>query len=137
MDYRINQWDRHFAEFLRGLEVVKPVIVAGDLNVMLTPMDCWDSDECFGKASCTIEEITSHFEVFPRDKYIDAYRYIHPQGQDYTFYAYHKNHRSKGWGLRIDYFMVDVRLRNNIRFTWVDENVTGSDHLLIGLELSF
>ena len=76
--FRLDKWDQCFSAYLRKLEAIKPVIVAGDLNVFLTPLDCWDPLDCFGMASGTVEEINSHYDVFPRDKYVDAYRYLYP-----------------------------------------------------------
>lgn len=123
---------------LRNLEKQKPVIVAGDLNVALSDLDMYDSmGECFEKGSCTMAEIESHYRVFPRSRYIDAFRHFHPTSRGYTFYAYFGGCRRKGKGLRIDYFMVDRRLEKYLKGYWVDTMRTGSDHLLIGADFEF
>jgi exodeoxyribonuclease-3 len=44
LDYRINDWDAQFHEYLKALEQRKgkPVILAGDLNVALNEKDIYD-----------------------------------------------------------------------------------------------
>lgn len=112
--------------------------MAGDLNVALTTIDMWDPfGECYEKGSCTFAERVSHFNVFPREKYIDACRHFYPEDRMYTFYAYAGDCRKRGKGLRIDYFMVDRRLESNLKSFWLDDYQTGSDHLLFGIDLSF
>jgi len=44
LDYRINEWDNDFHDYLRDLEnfMEKPVILTGDLNVAHQPIDIYD-----------------------------------------------------------------------------------------------
>ena len=44
LDYRINEWDVDFWEYLKWLESEKdkPVVLAGDLNVAKDGMDIFD-----------------------------------------------------------------------------------------------
>ena len=110
--------------------------MAGDLNVALTDLDMFDAiGECYEKGSCSFAERRSHFDVFPRSVYIDAFRYFHPNDRGYTFYSYAGNYRAKGKGLRIDYVMVDRRLEAYLKNYWVDNDTVGSDHLTIGIDL--
>ena len=44
LDYRINEWDIDFREYLKSLESEKdkPVVLAGDLNVAKDILDIFD-----------------------------------------------------------------------------------------------
>ena len=56
LDYRHNEWDRDFLNFLKKLEDKKPVIFCGDLNVAHTEIDLKNPKTNHKNAGFTKEE---------------------------------------------------------------------------------
>ena len=53
----------------------------------------------------------------------------------YTWWSYMFKAREKNAGWRIDYFLVSDRIKNQITATPIYNEVMGSDHCPVGLEV--
>lgn len=52
--------------------------------------------------------------------FVDTYRHLHPEEQQYTYFGYRFNMRAKNKGWRIDYFVVSqALLANVVRTDWL------------------
>ncbi len=68
--------------------------------------------------------------------FIDTFRHIYPdKGDSYTWWSYFANSRERNIGWRIDYFLTSTSLKDNIKNAYIYDNVMGSDHCPVGLEL--
>ena len=58
LDYRINEWDHDFHEYLNGLAdyMYKPIIVTGDFNVAHRAIDIYDETNKEKTAGYTPQE---------------------------------------------------------------------------------
>ena len=70
----------------------------------------------------------------------DAFRYIYPDKEEYTFWDYTSGAWQKNNGMRIDHFLVTNTLLNSIKDVKVNKYPRGrekpSDHTPIELELA-
>jgi exodeoxyribonuclease-3 len=64
---------------------------------------------------------------------IDSYRLFHPKGEKYTYWSYINGARSKNIGWRIDYVIVDSRLK--IINANIHDDIMGSDHCPISVTI--
>jgi exodeoxyribonuclease-3 len=67
--------------------------------------------------------------------FVDVYRYLHPQAQDYTWWTYRFDARARDIGWRIDYFLVSEELMPQVQTARILSDVAGSDHCPIELML--
>ena len=69
----------------------------------------------------------------------DAYRYIHPDKEGYTFWDYTSGAWQKNNGMRIDHFLVSNNLLDKIKGININKKprskVKPSDHTPIELEI--
>lgn len=127
--------DAALTQHLRARNRERSVILGGDLNCAPTANDLARPGPNKGKSGCTVEE-RSAFEAHLAAGYVDGYRYLHPEGRDWTWWSNVPGARERDVGWRIDHWLVSRRLRPRLRRAWALRHVTGSDHCPIGLELS-
>ena len=134
IDHRLK-WDEAFREYLMTLDKQKPVIVCGDLNVAHQEIDLKNPASNRGNAGFSDEERES-FRKLLDCGFTDTFRHLHPDVTGaYTWWSYMFNARKNNAGWRIDYFLVSDRIADRITATPIYQEVLGSDHCPIGLEL--
>lgn len=134
MDERM-EWEEAVRNYLKELDKKKPVIICGDFNVAHTEMDIKNAKQNIGNAGFTDEEREKFSELLASG-FIDTYRYYHPDTKDkYTWWSYMKNVRERNIGWRIDYFLVSSRFISRISNTMIYDDIYGSDHCPIGIEV--
>ena len=135
LDYRA-EWDAAFADYLSMLRSKKPIIVTGDFNVAHQAIDLARPKSNYNKTSgytqVEIDGMTGLLDV----GLVDAYRYLYPEKIQYTFWSVRFGARAKNIGWRIDYFLVDVRLKDKITDVVIKDKIMGSDHCPVELHLT-
>lgn len=121
--------------YLKKLESNKPVIICGDFNVAHNEIDIKNAKANIGNAGFTYEERAKLTELL-ESGFIDAYRYYNPLEVKFTWWSYMKNARANNIGWRIDYFIVSKKIIKNVLNTIIYDDVYGSDHCPIGIEIN-
>jgi len=67
--------------------------------------------------------------------YIDAFRELHPEKQEFTFFSTKQNNKEANKGWRLDYFIVDKESRSAVVDSRIHKQFDGSDHVPIELEI--
>ena len=136
LDYRL-EWEDEVRDYLSKLDAVKPVIFCGDLNVAHCELDLKNAKSNRGNSGFTDEE-REKMSLLLNAGFVDTYRYIYPdKGDKYTWWSYMSRVRERNIGWRIDYFIVSERLCNNIVNADIHDQVLGSDHCPIMLEIEW
>lgn len=134
MDERM-EWEREIQKYLLKLDKKKPVIICGDFNVAHTEIDIKNAKQNIGNAGFTYEEREKFTELLSKG-FVDTFRYYHQEEKDhYTWWSYMKGVRERNIGWRIDYFLTSKRFINQIVNTMIFNEVYGSDHCPIGIEI--
>ena len=134
LEYRMK-WEDDFRKYLKTLEETKPVIVSGDFNVAHNEIDIKNAKANIGNAGFTYEEREKFSELL-NSGFIDTYRYFNKeQNNKYTWWSYMGKARLNNVGWRIDYFICSKAIINNITNTYIYDEVLGSDHCPIGIDL--
>jgi exodeoxyribonuclease-3 len=60
--------------------------------------------------------------------FVDVYRSLYPDRQQYTWWTYRAGAREKNVGWRLDYYLVSRNLVPRVRDVIIHEDVIGSDH---------
>ena len=134
--YKMEFYDR-FLEYCEELkEEGKSIIVCGDVNTAHKEIDL---------ARPKANEKTSGFLPMERDwmdkflahGYVDTLRHIKGDEKElYSWWSYRANARANNVGWRIDYFYVSDDLKDNIKDAYILNEVMGSDHCPIVLEIN-
>lgn len=134
IDHRMA-WDDAFRAYLQALDKEKPVVVCGDLNVAHQPIDLKNPGPNRGNAGFSDEERGKFSELLAAG-FTDTFRYRNPDlAGAYSWWSYRFHARENNAGWRIDYFLVSDRLRPAIEAAPIYNEIYGSDHCPVGLEL--
>lgn len=134
IDHRLK-WDAAFRNYLMDLDKKKPVIACGDLNVAHQEIDLKNPSSNRGNAGFSDEERES-FSNLLNAGFTDSFRHLYPDATNvYSWWSYRFNARKNNAGWRIDYFLVSNRLADQITATPIHNEVLGSDHCPVGLEI--
>ena len=134
LDYRMI-WEDAFRKYLLELDKKKPVIVCGDLNVAHKEIDLQNPKTNHHNAGFTDQERQKFTELLAAG-FTDTFRYMYPDTTGaYTWWSYLRKARANNAGWRIDYFLVSDRLRDRIEAATIYNEIFGSDHCPVGLDL--
>lgn len=68
--------------------------------------------------------------------FVDSFRYLHPDATGaYSWWSYRFHAREKNAGWRIDYFIVSNRIADKIKAAEIHNEVFGSDHCPVELDI--
>ena len=135
IDHRMA-WEDAFRSYLMKLDETKPVIVCGDLNVAHQEIDLKNPKSNRGNAGFSDEE-RGKFSDLLASGFTDTFRYLNPDAAGiYSWWSYRYNARANNAGWRIDYFLVSNRLQDKILSAAIHNEIFGSDHCPVELELS-
>ena len=147
--YKLEYY-KHFLELAQTLEkkkhktknweitketYTKPVIFTGDINATNTDEDLARPKENKDKLGCTEPE-RSALKKFT-DNFVDTYRKINGNKTQYTWWDMKTRSREKNVGWRIDYFYTSKSLENKIVGAKIHDNIFGSDHCPISIDVKF
>lgn len=112
----------------------KPIIICGDFNVAHQEVDIARPKDNIGSAGFTYEERV-WMTKFLQAGFIDTFRFKNPKLIKYSWWSYRFFARQKNIGWRIDYFCVSKKLKDRIKKADIMNEVMGSDHCPVVLEL--
>ncbi|MBN1157902.1 MAG: exodeoxyribonuclease III [Bacteroidales bacterium] len=136
LDYR-KEWDEHRVQYIKDLLENKPVIITGDLNVAHEPIDLARPKENFNKSAGYTQVEIDGFKAYLKAGFTDVYRMLHPDKVQYTFWNQRFRARERNVGWRIDYFLVSKEIVNHVKDSYILDDIMGSDHCPVVLEISF
>ena len=135
LDYR-QVWEDEIREYLLKLNESKPVIMCGDLNVAHQEIDLKNPKTNRRNAGFTDEERNKMTELLNAG-FTDTFRYKYPDVEGkYSWWSYMFHAREKNAGWRIDYFIVSNLLRENIEDAKILDEIYGSDHCPVELDIN-
>jgi len=134
LDYR-EQWDRDFRKYMQQLEKTKPVIICGDLNVCHRPIDIARPEANYNKSAGYTQKEIDGLDNLLRAGYIDTFRHLYPDAVKYSWWSFRAGARERNVGWRLDYFLASQVLQDRIRTAEILDEVYGSDHCPVVLEL--
>ena len=111
------------------LDDLAHVIVIGDLNVKLHPIDSAEASEMSDFTDWYANPSRIWFKDFLEEDVIDTFRFLHPdKANAYSCWNTKMAGRVNNYGTRIDYVLVDNKLEDKIRTSDILSDIMGSDH---------
>ena len=135
LDYR-QLWEDAIRAYLLKLKENKSVVMCGDLNVAHTEIDLKNPKTNRKNAGFTDEERAKMTELLNAG-FVDTFRYKYPEVEGkYSWWSYMFHAREKNAGWRIDYFIVSENLKDKIEDAKILDDIYGSDHCPVELDLN-
>ncbi len=133
LSYRM-EWEDALREYMKTLDSKKPVIYCGDLNVAHEEIDLKNPKTNHFSAGFSDEERGKFTELLSAG-FKDTFRSLYPDKVQYSWWSYMYGARAKNVGWRIDYFVVSDRILDKVKDSFILNEIMGSDHCPVGLEI--
>ena len=135
LTYKMEFYDR-FLEHCENLKKEgKSIIICGDVNTAHTEIDI-ARPKANEKKSGFLPMERDWITKFLEHGYIDTFRLINGDIKDkYSWWSYRANARANNVGWRIDYFYISEDLKDFVKDAYILDEIMGSDHCPIGLEI--
>jgi exodeoxyribonuclease-3 len=133
LDYKLKVYEK-FLDYLKERKS-EHLIIAGDFNIAHKEIDLARSKENENNAMFTPKE-REQIDKIIKLGFIDAFRYFHKEGGNYTWWPYSSNARERNLGWRIDYIFISKSLTSKLKNAFILKEVEGSDHCPIGIEVN-
>ena len=133
LSYRM-EWEDALREYMKALDSKKPVIYCGDLNVAHEEIDLKNPKTNHFSAGFSDEERGKFTELLEAG-FKDTFRSLYPEEVKYSWWSYMYGARAKNVGWRIDYFVVSDRIIDKVKDSFILNEIMGSDHCPVGIEI--
>lgn len=110
------------------------IVITGDFNTAHSPIDLKYPRQN-QKTSGFLPEEREWVQRFLDHGFVDAYRFLYPDKVQYTWWTYRVAARARGIGWRLDYFLVSAALLPRVKDVVIHEDVPGSDHCPVEMEI--
>ena len=137
-DYKLAWFKRlkKHAKYLLSEQV--PVVLAGDYNVIPTPLDVYKPERWADNALYCPQARKAYRELLNQG-WTDGIRHLHQDEIIYTFWDYLRNAYGRDAGLRLDHLLLSPQIAPRLVAAGVDRHVRGwekaSDHAPAWIEL--
>jgi len=135
LQYKLDFYDELLPIINEQVESGNNVVVTGDWNTAHHPIDLARPKQNVNTSGfMSIER--EKLDMYVENGWIDTFRLFHPEGDRYSWWTYRFGARERNVGWRIDYFFVNEGFVDNVEDADIHDEVVGSDHCPVSLELS-
>lgn len=110
------------------------IIICGDINTAHQEIDL-KNHKTNHKTTGFLPEEREWITKYLAHSFSDAFRVLYPEKEQYTWWTYIGNARARNVGWRLDYFLVSESLMPKVQDVVIHDQVMGSDHCPVTLEL--
>ncbi|MEC9195030.1 MAG: exodeoxyribonuclease III [Bacteroidota bacterium] len=110
------------------------LVICGDYNICHRAIDIHDPVRNKNVSGFLPEE-RQWIDTFMNNGFVDSFRHLNPEPNQYSWWSYRANARNNNKGWRIDYNMVSENLKKNIKSAYLLPDAKHSDHCPVGVEL--
>jgi exodeoxyribonuclease-3 len=133
LNFKLNYMDE-FQEYINTLKKEIPnLVICGDYNICHEAIDI-HNPKMKGVSGFLPEERT-WMGAFINNGFIDSFRFLNQEKQEYSWWSYRANSRANNKGWRLDYAMVSESLKDKITRAYILSEAKHSDHCPIVVEL--
>jgi exodeoxyribonuclease-3 len=130
-DYKLAWMERLIQHAATLLGLGRPVVLAGDYNVVPTDSDIYDARN-WRKDALLQPQTRAAYQRLLDQGWMDALRARHPEERIYTFWDFFRDHFKRNAGLRIDHLLLSPDLAPRLLDAnvdrWVRDGQKPSDH---------
>ena len=134
-----KSWLENFQKLIKNsLKKNQNIIIGGDFNIIPAAEDVYNPKSFEDDALYRLD-IRKKFREILSLGFHDAYRYLYPEKEGYTYWDYMRGAWQKNNGLRIDHFLISNSLIKNLKNIKINKYPRGkekpSDHTPIEIDL--
>ena len=134
-----KSWLENFQKLIKNsLKKNQNIIIGGDFNIIPAAEDVYNPKSFEDDALYRLD-IRKKFREILSLGFHDAYRYLNPETEGYTYWDYMRGAWQKNNGLRIDHFLISNSLIKNLKNIKINKYPRGkekpSDHTPIEIDL--
>ncbi|GAA4294701.1 exodeoxyribonuclease III [Aestuariibaculum suncheonense] len=134
LDHKFEYMDM-FQEYINNLKKEVPnLVVCGDYNICHEEMDI-HNPKGLSKVSGFLPAEREWIGGFIDSGFIDSFRHLNKEPDNYTWWSYRANSRANNKGWRLDYAMVAEPLQEKIKRAVILKDAVHSDHCPILVEI--
>ncbi len=112
----------------------KQIIITGDFNTAHNEIDL-ANPKSNAKNTGFLPEERVWIDKYLEHGFVDAYRELYPESEEYTWWTYRFNSRERNVGWRLDYYLVSGSLMDKVEDVVIHGDIMGSDHCPVSLIL--
>lgn len=135
LEYKMAFYDK-FLEYIKELNASGlEIIFCGDVNTAHREIDL-KNPKANAKTSGFLPVERAWIDRVIEAGFIDTFRYIHGDIEGaYSWWSYRFNARAKNVGWRIDYFFISKGLKDKLKDAFILNEIEGSDHCPVGIDI--
>jgi len=138
-NYKKKWLDTFIKKIKKALTENSNIIMAGDFNIIPEQIDVYDYKK-YENDALYILDIRKKFRELINLGFLDVYRHLYKEKQNFTFWDYMVGSWQKNHGMRIDHFLISNSLINDIKSINIDtkprSKLKPSDHTPVELEIT-
>ena len=133
LQFKFNYMDEIEAYLTELRKTKSKLIVCGDYNICHEEIDIHNPK--MKNVSGFLPEEREWLGGFINSGFIDSFRYLNPDRQEYSWWSYRANARANNKGWRLDYAMASAPLKDSLKRAVILNEAYHSDHCPILLEI--
>ena len=134
LDFKLDFYDT-FLSYANNLKAEgKNIVVCGDLNTAHKEIDL-EHPKQNEKISGFLPVERAWIDTFLDHGYVDTFRHFNKEPKQYTWWSMRTAARKRNVGWRLDYFFVNKEFLPKVKNAFIMQDVMGSDHCPIGIEV--
>ena len=134
LEYKLDFYDT-FLAYADNLKAKgNNIVVCGDFNTAHREIDLARPKEN-EKISGFLPIERAWIDTFLDHGYVDTFRLFNNESDQYSWWDFKSGARERNVGWRIDYFFVNKEFLSSVKNAFILQDVTGSDHCPVGIEL--
>ncbi len=135
LDFKFKYMDEilDYATELR--KTIPNLVICGDYNICHEAIDIHNPK--MKGVSGFLPEERDWLSKFIASGFIDSFRFMNPERQEYSWWSYRANARANNKGWRLDYCMVTEALKEKISRAYILPDAKHSDHCPVVVEFQF
>ena len=112
----------------------KNIIITGDFNTAHKEIDL-KNPKANEKNTGFLPEEREWIDRYLEHDFIDIFRKLYPEKEQYSWWTYRFNSRARNVGWRLDYYLISKPLADKVMDVTIHDEILGSDHCPVTLEI--
>lgn len=126
LKYKLS-WQKALNDYIQKLiNQNESLIVGGDFNVIINDNDVYNP-EAYKNNALMLPEVRQNMQKLHDLGMINTFKYLHPEGGNYSFWDYTMGAWQKNMGMLIDDILISPNLLQNLKESFIDKQMRGID----------
>lgn len=134
LQYKLNYYELMFNLMQKLRKDGYDVVVCGDYNTAHKEIDL-ANPERNKDISGFLPIERKWLDKLVDNSWVDTFRQFNQEPKQYSWWTYRFGARKRNVGWRIDYFFVNKDFMKNVKSAFIRQDIMGSDHCPIGVEI--